>query len=229
MKKEFFEILKQSSLCLGLMDEQINRLIESNLIKCVRYKRGEIFFWTDHTPDKLIMLLSGNTTMGRDTFDGKRSLSKSNTAPGTLLNEVRLFSSKKLLWEYAIALEDSEVLEISSRLLLEPPAEYSDIQVTMMRNIVGTLVDKINLLGDKVRILSFASVRDRIAFYLFHIRDEQHRIILTQTQEEIADYLGIARPSLSRELGRMQNEGILRITGHEVVVLDQALFDNLYE
>ncbi len=229
MKKELFNILKQSSLCEGLIDEQINRLVESNLIKCTRYKRGEILFWTDHAPDKLIMLLSGNTAMGRDTFDGKRSLSKSNTIPGVLINEVRLFSPKKLLWQYAVALEDSEVLEISNRLLLEPSAEYSDIQVIMMRNMMGTFVDKINYLGDKVRILSFASVRDRIAFYLFHVRDEHHRIMLTETREEIADYLGIARPSLSRELGRMQDEGILRITGHKVVVLDESLFDNLYE
>lgn len=229
MKKELFELLKINSLCTGLNDEQVTRLVESKLIKRVSYRRNEIIFWTDRTPEALMMLLSGNIAMGRDTFDGKRSLSKSNSATGTLLNEVRLFSPKKLLWEYAIALEDSEVLEISGGLLLKPEAEYSDIQIIMMRNILGTFVEKIDHLGDKVRILSYASVRERIAFYLYHIQDKSQRYILNATREEIADYLGIARPSLSRELGRMQQEGIIRIDGREVFILNQELFDHLFE
>ena len=229
MNKSLLEILTSNSLCAGLNDEQVKRLIESKLIKRVSYKRNEILFWTDQAPEALMMLLSGNIAMGRDTFGGKRSLSKSNTAAGTLRNEVRLFSPKKLLWEYAVALEDSEVLEISGSLLLKPVEEYSDIQIAMMRNIMGTFVEKIDNLGDKVRILSYASVRERIAFYLYHIQDQSQRYILNATREEIADYLGVARPSLSRELGRMQQEGIIRIDGREVFILNQELFDNLFE
>ncbi|EAH3957118.1 helix-turn-helix domain-containing protein [Listeria monocytogenes] len=53
-------------------------------------------------------------------------------------------------------------------------------------------------------------------------------MILTETREEIAAYLGIARPSLSREFGRMKDEGLIRVNGHEVVVVDQTLFDHLF-
>lgn len=175
------------------------------------------------------MLISGSIAMGRDTFQGRRSLSKSNTVPGALLNEVRLFSPEKLLWEYALALEDSEVLEVSYSLLLESTADYSDIQIIIMRNVMEAFVEKINRLGDKVRILSFPSVRDRIAFYLFQIQDNNQRVVLTETREDIADYLGIARPSLSRELGRMQEEGLIQLDGHEVIVLNQMLFDCLFD
>jgi len=229
MEKDLFEILKRSHLCRGLTDEQVNRLSESGLIKRIRYKRNEILFWTDKTPEKLVMLLSGNTAMGRDTFDGKRSLSKNNTTPGIMLNEIRLFSQKKLLWDYAVALEDSEVLEISSKIFLEPNAGYSDVQVAVLQNMMSGFVDKISSLGEKVAILSLASVRDRIAYYLFHRQDKQRLITVTETREEIADYLGIARPSLSRELGRMQDEGLIRIDGHDVTVLDEALFNNIFE
>ena len=90
-------------------------------------------------------------------------------------------------------------------------------------------MEKINRLGDKVRILSFPSVRDRIAFYLFQIQDNNQRVVLTETREDIADYLGIARPSLSRELGRMQEEGLIQLDGHEVIVLNQMLFDCLFD
>ena len=61
----------------------------SKLIKCVSYKRNDILFWTAQTPEALMMFLLGKIAMGRDSFDGKRSLSKSNTVEGILLNEVR--------------------------------------------------------------------------------------------------------------------------------------------
>ncbi|EAF6700001.1 Crp/Fnr family transcriptional regulator [Listeria monocytogenes] len=228
MKNDFSKILKTSSLCQDLTDKQINRLIKSGLIKFVQYKRNEILFWTDKMPDKLVILLSGNIAMGRDTYDGKRSLSKSNTSVGELIGEVRLFSPKKLLWEYAVALEDVEVLEISSSLILKSTAEYADIQLILMRNVMSVFVRKIDYLGDQVRTLSYASARDRIVFYLFGRKNKKNQIILTETREEIADYLGIARPSLSREFGRMKSEGLIRVNGHEVVVVDQTLFDHLF-
>lgn len=229
MGNELCDILDSSSLCAGLTKAQKRRLIESSLVKSVHYKRNDILYWMDKTPDKLIILLFGNIALARDLQDGRRSLSKSTTGPGELFGQIRLFSSKKLLWEYAIALENSTVLEISSTLFLEPSAEYSDIQVILYRNLMGTFVDRIDDLGNKVRILSMPSVRERVAFYLLNIRDENHRMIFKSTREEMADYLGIARPSLSRELGRMQDDGIIQIEGREVKIIDQNAFYELFE
>ena len=59
-----------------------------------------------------------------------------------------------------------------------------------------------------------------MAVYLLGILDEDRRMALNTTREELADYLGTARPSLSRELGRMQDDGIIRLDGREVHILD---------
>lgn len=104
----------------------------------------------DKTPEKLIVLLSGNIALARDLQDGRRSLSKSTTEPGELFGQIRLFSAKKLLWEYAVALENSPVLELSSTLFLKPSAAYSDIQVMLYRNLMSTSVDRIDDLADQV-------------------------------------------------------------------------------
>lgn len=39
--------------------------------------------------------------------------------------------------------------------------------------------------------------------------------------EVMADYMGVTRPSLSRELGKMQAEGLIRLDGRRIVVTDQ--------
>ncbi len=116
MGKELCDILDSSSLCNGLTKEQMRRLIESSMVEHVSYKRNDILYWMDKPPEKLIILLCGSIALVRDWQDGRRSLSKSTTAPGELFGQVRLFPSKKLLWEYAVALENSTVLEIASKL-----------------------------------------------------------------------------------------------------------------
>ena len=229
MEKSISEILKTSILCNGLTEEQITRLTSGNVMRIAHYKRNEILYWTDKTPDKLYVLVSGNIAMTKDTAGGRRSLSKSIQNPGELTGEVRIFSPKKLLWEYAVALENTTVLEIDSRIFLEQGAIDTDIQVVLLRNIVGDVVEKIDYLGQKVNILSVASARGRIAHYLLSIQDEDRRMVLNTTREELADFLGMARPSLSRELGRMQDDGVIRLEGRKVFIQNQDAFDELFE
>lgn len=229
MNKSLLEILQTSSMFSGLTNKQIEYLVECKMMTITRFKRNEILFWTDKTPKKLYLLISGAIAMARDTPGGKRSLSKTNTIPGKLIGNVRLFSTKKMLWEYAVALEDSSVVEVDSRLFGQPGVVDTEIQMILLHNMIGDMVERIDDLGQKVRILSIGSVRERIAVYLLSIQDENGSMMLNSTREEIADYIGIARPSLSRELGRMQNEGIIRIDGREVYIVNQVRFDEIFE
>ena len=43
----------------------------------------------------------------------------------------------------------------------------------------------------------------------------------------MADYLNITRPSLSRELGKMQEEGILELSRRQILVKDQEKLEIL--
>ena len=229
MEKALLVILKSNKLFEGLTDEQIDCLIGSNSVKISSYKRNEVLFWTDELPEKLYILLNGSVAMAKDTLSGKRSLSKSNVTPGELIGAVRLFSPKKLLWEYAVALENTTVLEIVSGVFIGQGTVEPEIQAILLRNIIGNFIERIDYLGQKVRILSIQSTRIRIANYLLSLQKENEYMVIKSTREEIADYLGIARPSLSRELGRMQDEGIIQIIGKEVFIKNQEAFDKLFD
>jgi CRP-like cAMP-binding protein len=41
------------------------------------------------------------------------------------------------------------------------------------------------------------------------------------TREALADYLNVARQSLSRELSAMQEEGLIEVSGKRSIILDQ--------
>ena len=52
-------------------------------------------------------------------------------------------------------------------------------------------------------------------------QDSEGQIHMNLSREEMADYLNITRPSLSRELGKMQEEGILELDRRQILVKDQ--------
>ena len=76
-------------------------------------------------------------------------------------------------------------------------------------------------LNQKMRILAQNRLRNRIKVYLQGLPVAPNgEIRLEMGRGEMADYLCVDRSALSRELGRMQKEGILTYQGQVIQILD---------
>ena len=107
------------------------------------------------------------------------------------------------------AVEDSVVLFIDLEMIYAA-ADNSPIRNILAGNLIKSLAKKNLILNQKVRILSQKSLRDRIFIYLRTLpKDKDGYVKIPFTQTALAEYLGVNRSALSRELGRMQNEGLL--------------------
>ena len=107
------------------------------------------------------------------------------------------------------AVEDSVVLFIDLEMIYAA-AYNSPIRNILAGNLIKSLAKKNLILNQKVRILSQKSLRDRIFIYLRTLpKDKDGYVRIPFTQTALAEYLGVNRSALSRELGRMQNEGLL--------------------
>lgn len=82
---------------------------------------------------------------------------------------------------------------------------------TFLRNFLRVLSDKVYMVNTKNKLLSQDSIRDKIIYYLTEEKRHQNSdvIKLNMTKEELANHLFIPRPSLSRELIHMRDEGLI--------------------
>lgn len=104
------------------------------------------------------------------------------------------------------------------------------------QNLMNLLAHKTRTLLTKIEILSKKSLRDRILTFLFiaktnqDITDNRYHVILNDKLEEnqlslnlnkteLAEYLGVNRCALVRELSRMQKDNILRIEKNMYTIL----------
>ena len=72
--------------------------------------------------------------------------------------------------------------------------------------------------------MTTSSLRERIAIWLIDSMDEEENVELRMNREQLADFLGVARPSLSRELMRMQADGLIQVSKKKIAIRNrQAL------
>ena len=107
------------------------------------------------------------------------------------------------------AVEDSIVLFIDLSTIYQSDTQ-SPLRVILAENLIKSLARKNMILNQKVRILSQKGLRDRIIIYLQTLpKDNNGYVKIPFTQTALAEYLGVNRSALSRELGRMQDEGTI--------------------
>ena len=219
------DILKDCPLCRHMTGAQLDALLSAAGSRVRSYEKGAYIFSEGDKPERLYILLQGKIGIVRDALSGRRVLVTQLEAGGELFGEVYLFLGSGRYDVHAEALESSAVLELPGRILREASFYDGGLGGILQQNLLAIFARKAYALNRRVRVLGAATLREKIAHYLTQRQDQQGRIRERLSREEMAAYMSAARPSLSRELGRMQEEGILRMEGRRIEVLNQAALE----
>lgn len=80
-----------------------------------------------------------------------------------------------------------------------------------LQNFLTLISNKAQFLSDRIYFLSFKTIRQKIAHYILHESGSNDSIFMKSSQQELADFFGIARPSLGRIFSELESEGIIRM------------------
>lgn len=220
--------MKQSRLFAGMNDGELTACLQCCGAGVVRYRADEIVFRQGERPTKLFVLLSGAVSVCQDSPSGKRTLMNRFDRTGDLFGEVYAFLDRDEYDYYALAETDLEVLELPRAFLYQPCANGCAHHNRMTQNMLTILAEKAFTLNRKLQLLSLPTLRHKIAALLLRNLNASGLVALKMNREEMADYLGVARPSLSRELLHMQEEGLLQLDGRQIAVTDVETLQNLF-
>ena len=168
------------------------------------------------------LLLKGRieSSFQNENFD---QITMHTFSDGYLFGEALVINGAKNSPVQVRAVEDSIVLLIDLEMIYTV-ADSSPIRTLLAENLIKSLAKKNLILNQKVRILSQKSLRDRIYIYLASLpKDKNGYVKIPFTQTALAEYLGVNRSALSRELGRMQNEGLLEVEGRKMKISNGTL------
>ena len=78
------------------------------------------------------------------------------------------------------------------------------------------------MLNKKVEYLTIKSMRGKLSTYLVeqYNKEKNVNITLPLNRNELSDFLNVSRPSMSREMSKMRDEGIIDFHLTAVKILD---------
>jgi CRP-like cAMP-binding protein len=94
---------------------------------------------------------------------------------------------------------------------------------------MGILSNKILMLNEKLKNLSYQTIREKIASFLAEEYRKQKTLKLRMfiSRKEMAELFGIPRPSLSRELVSMKKDGLIDFDRQTITILDMEALEDL--
>ena len=190
------------------------------------FKRGEYICLEGDDQEAVGVVLSGRLHVNRETLAGNRMVLAALT-PGDLFGEMAAFSGRRKWPASVSAVEASEVMFILIKYFSYACGNACDSHGLLIRNMLGIISNKALLLNRKVEYLTIKGMREKLSRYLV----EEFRLhgsptfTMDMNRNELADFLNVSRPSMSRELGRMRDEGFIDFYRGSVRILmpDQLL------
>ncbi len=185
------------------------------------FEDGMYIFRQGETPQNLFLVLDGTV------------YSKMSAKPLRFRNCTEMFlfadfADTKTYWYDAIAQEKVRVLQIPWQFFYCFCSNACEHHRMITRNMLEIQSEKNFTMTRKLHLLSGTTLRERIALWLLEQAAEGDVIKLAMNREELADYLGTTRPSLSRELMKMQQEQLIETDKNMIKIVDRAALEILY-
>ena len=200
-------MLTENILFHGLDQNQINRVLKACDYSEKTYSPGEIIMHQGDVVHNVGIMLKGSATGKKYTTGGEEivvSVLTPNKIFGDVLSGADGFASPVTVQ----ARTDCTVLFISYEKLL-----YSTHPMAhrILQNMIQNISLKYFAQNKRMEILMLKSVRGKITAYL-QWQAKVHkstRFAINMDRQLMADFLGVERSALSRELSRMKADGLI--------------------
>jgi CRP/FNR family transcriptional regulator len=210
------QIFAQAPLFAGLVEAEIEALAQRAVEK--RFGAGDLLFHEGDACAGLIILGRGRTKIYKTSAAGREIMLAVETAPHSIA-ELPVFDGGNYPAS-AAALDEVTAYLVSKRDFHQVCRQHPDVALKVLA-VVGR---RLRALVQIVESVTFGSVRQRLARTLLEFGEQAggDSFSLPVTHQEIALRLGTVREVVSRNLSRFQAEGLLRVQGREIRLLDRA-------
>lgn len=210
------QIIAKSELFCGLPAEHLDEIEKIAVSK--QYSRGETIFFEGDPGIGFYMVATGRVKIFKTSLSGKEQILHI-FGPGEPFGEVPVFHDQPFPAN-ATALE-------KTTLLFFPRNDFVEIVHTMpslVMNMLAVLSMRLRRFANQIENLSLKEVPARLADYLLYLSEEQgneKQVELQISKGQLASLLGTIPETLSRIFARMSDEGLIRVEGKKISLLDR--------
>lgn len=214
---QYMPTLTNCPLFNKLGENELRGYLQNAQVLVHSYKKNDFIALSGDPMEGIGVILEGSALLTRENIMGQRVI-MANLEESDIFGEALLFS-KQPLWPATIkTIKATKIMFIPLETFIDTLPDCQQCQTKILSNLLEDLSEKAILLTRKVHYLTLKGMREKIFAYLTDIykRQQSKTIQLPHNREQMAEVLNVSRTALSRELGRLRDEGIIDITGRTV-------------
>lgn len=214
------EILKKVSLFKGMDAKDIEEILSCLQGNVKQFIKNQVIILAGDEISSLGIILNGTVQIIREDIMGNRMI-VANLCKGEIFGETFASARIKESPVSVVATEPSRILMLSIQRIVTPCKNSCNFHSYLITNLLSLIASKNLYLTNKMELLSKRTIREKIMAYLSYEAQKHHSnsFDIDLNRNELADYLCIDRSAMSRELGRMKEEGIIEFHKNHFTVV----------
>ncbi|MFA9397303.1 MAG: Crp/Fnr family transcriptional regulator [Clostridiaceae bacterium] len=214
----------------GIEEQDLKNMLLCINPRIANYKKDEYVVIAGDELNTLGIVLEGEVSIVKENIEGNRMI-VTVLGEGDMFGEVAAFSSKKKWPANVVAQKDSKVMFIPPQKIVTQCERACFSHRTLIVNMLKIISDKAIILNKKVEYLAMKSLRGKISHFIFEEYKKNNKVNfkISLSRNELAEFLNVSRPSLSREMCNMRDEGIIDFDKSNIVIKNIQAIKNKVE
>jgi CRP/FNR family transcriptional regulator len=209
--------LRRLPLFADLTESELAVIAKQTTVR--NFGPGTVVFSEGDPCNELLIVSEGSVKLLKTSANGRQQLLSVERAGGSL-SEISALDGQPYP-ATAEAMTPAIVLCLRAEHFRDICMQQPGVALKVMK----ALAHRLRRMGILVEELSFATVRGRLGSHLVRLAREEGRrtpegteLALCENNEELAARLGTVRELVSRNLGRLHNQGLIRMSRRRVLI-----------
>jgi CRP-like cAMP-binding protein len=218
-----YEILLKAPLFKGMDVRDIESIMTTTPHRIRKFKSGSLIANSGEIVDKLMIVTRGVVKGEMVDYAGRVIKIEDIPAPGALASAF-IFGSRNFCPVNIISTTDTEIISIDKSEFLKLMVRNDRILI----NFLDMISNRSQFLSEKIKFLNFKTIKGKLAHLIIQKAGSGRTIVnLGMTQADLAEFFGVARPSVARAIGELEAEGYIKTIRRDIMILDQKGLSDL--
>ena len=207
---EKIKTIKKINLFKNLEENEITALLRCFSVKFIEFRERKKIASRLDKIENLYIVLSGSAREAWYTDEGD-IITYIDYREGDIIGLEYVSGVRKTFSGEIVATQDTMVMALDSFRFLTPCNNFCPKHTKVINNAFSYLAKQNIKLLNRIRELTMPTTKQKVMCYLLNVRSnvKSNSFNIPYNRQEMADYLGVERSALSKELSDLQKDGYI--------------------
>ena len=204
------DLIKNAIIFRGMSDEELAASLQFLQASERTFRKGDTILHAGDVTENMGLVLEGSVTIESDDMWGNRTILSSAEAGQFFAETYALLANEPMLVNVA-ANKDCRILFLRIGSLKRLQNDMEQWKMKFISNMLILSSHKNLTLTGRSFHTAPKTIRGRVMSYLNSVSIQKHSndFCIPFDRQQLADYLNLERTALSKELGRMKQDGLI--------------------